>query len=250
MKACRFYDDLTPFYHLIFHDWDESVRKQAGDLDKVIKDKWGQGVNEILDVSCGIGTQAIGLANLGYNLIASDISAQAVERAKTEARRWDVNIDFSVSDMSKAFSHHQRQFDLIISCDNSIPHLLTDGGILAAFQQFFLCARDSGGCIISVRDYEKEITEGTIVKPYGVRESGGARYILFQVWDFNSSIYDMSFYIVEDPGDSPCKTQVMKTKYYAVKIGTLVCLMEQAGFSGVERIDDAFYQTIIVGKKI
>ncbi|RLC12898.1 MAG: hypothetical protein DRI24_16775 [Deltaproteobacteria bacterium] len=39
----------------------------------------------ILDVSCGFGTQSLGLAKLGYQVTVSDISAKAIDRAREEA---------------------------------------------------------------------------------------------------------------------------------------------------------------------
>src|SRR5579859_4697440 len=76
----RFYDD-----HLIFRDWEASIHRQAVALDSVIREFWGQDHRTILDVACGIGTQALGLAQLGYTVIASDLSPNAIDRAKYEA---------------------------------------------------------------------------------------------------------------------------------------------------------------------
>lgn len=53
-----FYAGLTPFYHLIYPDWEGSIRRQAGHLDSVIREIWGSSVSSVLDASCGIGTQA------------------------------------------------------------------------------------------------------------------------------------------------------------------------------------------------
>jgi 2-polyprenyl-3-methyl-5-hydroxy-6-metoxy-1,4-benzoquinol methylase len=130
-----FYDKMAPFYHLIFADWEQSIERQAVQLAQVIQENWGNKVQTILDVSCGIGTQALGLAQLNYQVTASDLSDAAVERAKQEAQKQGLTISFSVADMRQAYSHHQEQFEVVISCDNAVPHLLTDDDILQAFQQ-------------------------------------------------------------------------------------------------------------------
>lgn len=91
--------------------------------------------------------------------------------------------------------HHQRQFDVVISCDNSITHLLTDGDLLLALRQMHDCARPGGGCLLTVRDYEREERGKGLVKPYGVREEGGKRYVLFQVWDFEGEDYGLAMYV-------------------------------------------------------
>jgi hypothetical protein len=44
------------------------------------------------------------------------------ERAQVEARRRDVEIDFSVRDMRAAHDHHGREFLVVIARDNAIPH--------------------------------------------------------------------------------------------------------------------------------
>lgn len=148
----EFYDRMASLYHLIFRDWDESIERQAGQLTDVIRERWGAGAQTILDVSCGIGTQAIGLAKRGFVVTASDLSAGAVARAKDEARRRAVEIDFSVCDMRAAHAHHRRQFDVVISGDNSITHLLDDDELLIALRQMYECARPGGGCLLTVRD--------------------------------------------------------------------------------------------------
>ena len=249
MDLKEFYDKFTPFYHLIYEDWDKSIKRQAAMLDTIIRGNWGDGVSSILDVSCGIGTQSIGLAKLGYQITASDLSPDEVERAKCEAEKRGLTISFSTADMREAFSHHARQFDLVISCDNSVPHLLTDEDILVAFKQFHLCTRSGGGCLISVRDYEKEDLTGQQIRPYGFREENGVRYFIFQVWDPHGPIYDLSIYFVEDKGELECHTHVMRSQYYAIGITRLIELMTKTGFIEVKRLDNQFFQPVIIGTR-
>ena len=82
-------------------------------LDGIIREEWGDNATAILDVSCGIGTQALGLAKLKYDVTASDLSPEAVERAKVEAHKRGITLSFSVADMRDAFKHHGRQFDVV-----------------------------------------------------------------------------------------------------------------------------------------
>jgi SAM-dependent methyltransferase len=245
----RFYDELAPFYHLIFPDWEASVRRQAKALDGVIRERWGDGRLSILDAACGIGTQALGLAALGHRVTASDLSAAEVERAAREARDRGLAIRFSVADMRHLAAHHREQFDLVIACDNAVPHLLTDDEVLAAFGQFFACTRPGGGCLITVRDYDWEDRAGVQVKPYGARDEGGVRYLIWQVWEFRGPVYDLAMYFVADRGGQDCTTRVMRSRFYAVGTGKLMELMRQAGFVQVERLDDRFYQPVLVGRR-
>ncbi len=247
MTVTDFYDRLAPFYHLIYPDWDASIHRQAAALEGIIKARWGRNVQTVLDAACGIGTQALGLAARGYIVTASDLSPVEVARAKHEAAARSLPISFSVGDMRSAYAHHQRQFDVVIACDNSVPHLLTDADLLEAFQQFYACTRPGGGCLISVRDYAAEQHAGLQVKPYGIRIEGHTRYLVFQVWEFHGDIYDLAMYFVEDHGAAEAVTHIMRTQYYAVGSGTLISLLQQAGFQDVQRLDEPFFQPIIVG---
>jgi 2-polyprenyl-3-methyl-5-hydroxy-6-metoxy-1,4-benzoquinol methylase len=74
-----FYDQLAPYYHLVYRDWETGITAYADTLANLIRAHWGEQVKTILDVSCGIGTQAIGLALRGFAVTASDIAPRAIE---------------------------------------------------------------------------------------------------------------------------------------------------------------------------
>ena len=243
-----FYDDLAPLYHLIFPDWDTSIRRQGEELSSIIETQW-PGAQKVLDVSCGIGTQSIALAQNGYTVVASDLSADSIARARREAASRNVAVAFSKSDMRNAYTHHGGGFDVVISVDNSLPHLLTDDDILSALVAMRACAATGGGCLITVRNYELETRDRNIVKPYGTRIENGKRYLPFQVWDFDGDHYDMSLFIIEEElASGKVMTHVMRSRYYAISTQRLLELMRQAGFSNVRRIDGVFYQPVLIGK--
>lgn len=254
-----FYDKLAPFYHIIYGDWNAAIATQATQLSTIIRQHWGTQAQRILDVSCGIGTQAIGLASKGYRVTASDLSRQEIERAKQEAQQRYLDINFSVCDMRNVYHHHQAQFDVVISCDNSIPHLLNDDEISIALKQIYHCTKPGGGCLITLRDYDQEPRGTGIVKPYGVREDAGKRYFVFQVWDFVGEIYDLSMYFVEDDQQSDIanpnitnpnvNTYVMRSQYYAISIDRLMQLMEGAGYCSVTRLNNQYFQPVLIGTR-
>jgi len=247
MSATAFYDGLTPFYHLIYENWESSIERQSIALDSVIRSSAHRPFRSVLDVACGIGTQSLGLAARGYDVTASDISAKAIERARSEAARRVLSVDFSVADMRAAHLHHPNEFDVVLCADNSLPHLLSDQEICAALGEFLLCTKPGGLCIVSVRDYATLERGGVQIKPYGVRVDGKARYVLFQIWTWRDSLYDVSFYIVHDVGGSECHTVVLRSTYYAIAVADLVRLMERAGFANVKRVDNEFFQPLVVG---
>jgi SAM-dependent methyltransferase len=246
-----FYDQLAPFYHLIYEDWKAAIAWQAEYLKNIIQTEWGAPAKSVLDVSCGIGTQSLGLAERGFQVTASDLSPGAVARAQKEAESRNLRISFSVCDMRQLYSHHGGGFDVIISAGNSIPHLLSDSEILLALKEMVACLRPGGGCIITIRQYEQEARGKGILKPFGVREEGDRRYVIFQVWDFEGEQYAFSMYFIEeDKRSGAIETHVMRSRYYAISPDHLLELMEQAGFDEVKRLDDDLsYPATLVGTK-
>jgi 2-polyprenyl-3-methyl-5-hydroxy-6-metoxy-1,4-benzoquinol methylase len=83
-----FYDTLSSHYHLIFKDWQESVQRQGMVLDKLLRRHLGRQNGRVLDCSCGIGTQAIGLALRDWTVTGTDLSAEAVARAPGSRTVW------------------------------------------------------------------------------------------------------------------------------------------------------------------
>lgn len=248
----HYYDELAPFYKLIYPDWNTSVKRQARILDGIIKEFFGEGAKSILDAACGVGTQSLGLAELGYQVSASDISAVEIEEARLVADKRKLDINFRVADMRSVWDNGGKQNDIVIACDNSIPHLLSNDDILQAFRQFYLCTKDDGGCLISVRDYAviERIENGPKIYPRIVHQTENLRQVLFDVWDFSGDQYEITTYIVEDDGTDMPKTRCIRGgRYYCVELSTLERLLRLAGFSRVSIIRERFFQPLLVAEK-
>jgi SAM-dependent methyltransferase len=249
----EYYDRLAPYYKLMLSDWEASVERQAAALDGVIREVLGRdGSKAVLDAACGIGTQSIGLAKLGYAVTASDLSPGSVAQARQEAIRHAVSIDFHTADMRRTWDTFQRTFDVVIACDNAVPHLLDEGQIRLAFDQFYRCTRPGGCCIISVRDYAHiERSQGeTRIYPRLVHPTETGQVVLLDVWRFSGRTYEMTTYIIEDDGGPGAATTVVRGgTYFWVEISTLEELFRQAGFREVNVLRERFFQPLLVAKK-
>ena len=63
-----FYDNLATQYDKLFLDWQATTKEQAEILNRIYQNNGFDNTAKILDCACGIGTQAIGIASLGYNV--------------------------------------------------------------------------------------------------------------------------------------------------------------------------------------
>jgi glycine/sarcosine N-methyltransferase len=124
-KIEEFYEELADYYHLIYEDWDRSIARQATTLNGLLASELGNKPLKVLDCACGIGTQSIGLAQLGHHVVASDLSHAAVRRGEKEARQRNLQIQFQVSDMTSLKEVEASGFDAVIAIDNALPHSVT-----------------------------------------------------------------------------------------------------------------------------
>jgi SAM-dependent methyltransferase len=225
MDVSAFYDQLSSHYHLLFPEGiDRSFEIQGKLFDEIIADTWGS-KKEILDVSCGIRTQAIGLAKRGYTVSAADLSSQAVERARREASQQGVNVQFSVGDMRDASSRGECIFDVVLSADSAIQHLTSEAEILATFKGFYKLCRPGGGCIVTARDFEAEGIKDGLIRPYSVKRSDDSKFIIVQTWEETKPYFRVGMYFIEDIGRPDCTTQAMHSTYLPVSISRLMELL-------------------------
>ena len=89
-----FYDNLASQYDKLFLDWQATTQEQAHILDRIFMANGFDKNANILDCACGIGTQTIGLAAIGYNVTGSDISDGEIAEAKKRAKKNNVSVSF------------------------------------------------------------------------------------------------------------------------------------------------------------
>ena len=132
----RVYDRLASSYQLIFEDWDGSIKRQAAALGAILERECGAARSlRILDCACGIGTQTLGLASLGFTVTACDLSPASVERTRVEAAKRGLNVQLFVADMLDLTEIPDGDFDAVICMDNALPHLENDEELFQAATQ-------------------------------------------------------------------------------------------------------------------
>lgn len=248
MSVQAFYDGLAPLYHLVYENWESTVARQGAALASLIGEHWGPGARTVLDGAVGIGTQALGLLARGFQVTGADLSYAAVKRAVREAAARQLPLACVVADF-RALPVRSKAVDVVIVCDNALPHLETPGDITTALGEWLRCARPGGGCLLSMRDYGSPPPSGTIeVRPYGERAWAGRRYQLRQVWTWRGPRYDLSFEITPVGGGEDSAT-ILKGSYLAIPVAQVAELMSAVGFQDVRRVDDRFFQPVLVGTR-
>jgi SAM-dependent methyltransferase len=247
--SAEFYDDLAPYYHLIYDDWEQAIAQQGASLARLLQRHGVMPGQEVLDATCGIGTQTIGLLQHEYRVTASDLSAGAIARLRAELARRGLQTTTRLDDIRRLQHAAPGSFAALISCDNSIPHLLDDGQILQAMRSCLRALRPGGTAIFSVRDYANIPRRNPDLRLHAMRRQGATRELAYQLWEWEGDQYELRMYFTRDDGAGGCETHVFRGRYYAVTIARLLELMAEAGYVGTQRLDGEYFQPLLVGSR-
>jgi len=246
-----FYDDLAEHYHLIFEDWSRSIERQAGVLGPLLENKLARGPLKILDCACGIGTQAIGMAQRGHTVIASDLSKAAVRRAAREARKLGLDIKFHVADMRDLSVLPKSDFDAVLVGDNSLPHLLSDEDLRQALESISIRLKPGGVLLATIRDYDSLLSTRPSFQGPAFYSEKETRRIVHQVWDWDGNEYEVHLYLTWKSA-SLWTSKHYASRYRAITRAELTQSLESHGFNEVEWLmpeATTFYQPIVLARK-
>jgi glycine/sarcosine N-methyltransferase len=243
----RFYDDFAADYHLAYGGkWESAVERQASALDRLIRDLLPD-AGSVLDCSCGIGTQAIGLARLGYRVVGTDLSAGEIERARREAQRLGVRASFFTADF-RDLSGVGQTFDVVISCDNAVPHLLKGSDVPKALAQMRAKLRPGGLLVITMRDFDSALAERPPVAP-PVVIPGSPRRVLVRLhdWDEDQPCYTVRYIVLTENKGGGWAAREHVMRYRAITRAELAAAAEDAGFKDIAWPAD---RTVVGGQQV
>ncbi|MBE6949020.1 MAG: class I SAM-dependent methyltransferase [Ruminococcaceae bacterium] len=237
-------------YDKLFLDWQATTHEQALILSKLFRENGFDDTVQILDCACGIGTQAIGLAALGYNVTASDISDGEIAEAKKRAEKNDLKIRFEHADFCALSETFSEQFDIIIAMDNALPHMLSSTALENAVKSIANQVKEDGIFVGSIRDYDALLIDKPPYSPPYIHKTDKGRRVSFQTWDWNEDHYKLTQYIIDD--SEILIISKFECEYRATRRQELTNLLLSNGCSEVMwkfPEETGFYQPIVVAKK-
>ncbi len=151
LSETEFYDRLADFFD-VMTDWQSRLAVELPFLEATFA---RHNVQSVLDCACGTGGHAIALAQRGYRVTGSDISAQMIARAQANAQRAGVTIPFAVARFQDLYATFNAPFDAVLCLGNSFPHVLTDTAALESVLNMRGCLRSGGVLILHNLNYDK-----------------------------------------------------------------------------------------------
>ena len=245
-----FYDSMASQYDRFYQDWQTAARREAEFLRGVFEKNGFDRSASVLDCACGVGTQAIGLASLGYAVTGSDISAGELAEAEKKARENGVTVRFKQADFRALSEVFAERFDIVIAMDNALPHMLSAADLARAVESIAGRLREGGLFVASIRDYDLLLKEKPAFSAPYVHKTAQGQRVLFQTWDWQGENYKFIQYIIDD--EETARISRFECEYRATRREELTGLLRAGGCREVSWLmpeETGFYQPVVAARK-
>ena len=245
-----FYDSMAAQYDKLFQDWQATTREQAEILDRLFREYGYARTARVLDCACGIGTQSLGLAALGYEVTASDISEGELAEARQRAAKNGLQIRFARADFCALSDTFTERFDIVIAMDNALPHMLTGQALGTAVKSIVGRLKADGIFVASIRDYDSLLANKPPYSPPYIHKTEKGQRVSFQTWDWQDENYRLTQYIIED--EETLRISKFVCEYRATRREELTRLLRDKGCREVAwkyPEETGFYQPIVVARR-
>jgi SAM-dependent methyltransferase len=139
------YGDAAEWFDALFDDANQLSTLEASSLDAIFKTA---GVQAVLDCACGTGIQALGLAELGYDVCASDISTRMLRQLRDKAAERRLAIPSRRQDFRFLSRWPGRKFDAVICCGASVTLVPRREEMAASLARMVAVVSGNGGLVV------------------------------------------------------------------------------------------------------
>ena len=186
-----------------------------------------------LDAACGTGLHAIALAQLGVTVTAADLSPEMLAQARENSAAAGGQIHWVEAAMEKLEPAVAGPFDLILCLGNSLPHLLDDQALAAAFTGFRHLLAPGGHLLLQIINYEPVLAAQRRI--VALNREAEREFIRF--YDFGGSL--LRFNILEiDWSQQPPAHRLQSVPLNPWRLAGLQPALDAAGFSAISLYGD------------
>ncbi|MEL6403388.1 MAG: class I SAM-dependent methyltransferase [Chloroflexota bacterium] len=247
-----FYDAIAEYYPYFYKDWETKLEREGLSLRSIFRKK---GVVRVLVTACGVGTQAIPLAKLGFEVVATDPSKGMLDKAQeiAQERGVDENIEFAQASFEELLDVVEGPFDAIVCKGNALPHLVTDEAIETALLIFHELLRPGGTLVLGMRDFDPFMEHRPRFLPgFDHVDDDGNEFISFEIWEYEEGppmVATQNLYLVK--GKAPNLETVKHTaKFRPLSVDEAKVVLMELGFEDFGEYPDRWEQVVHVRKPL
>ncbi|MFC2036351.1 class I SAM-dependent methyltransferase [Chloroflexota bacterium] len=224
MSQVPLYDALGADYDR-FVNWEGRLAHELPFLDRNFRE---QGVQRVLDAACGTGRHAIALAQRGYRVMGTDLSAVMIERAVENAAEVGQEVSFRVAGLGEAATLGET-FDAVLCLGNSLPHLLSSSAVVETVTDFATVLRPGGLLVIQNRNFDRVCAERErFMSPQSYRD-GDREWLFVRFYDFYEETITFNMMRLRRT-EQGWKQDVQSTELRPILLDELAAALTEAGF--------------------
>lgn len=183
--------------------------------------------SKLLDMACGEGSLAVGMAKLGYQVTGIDQSHKMIDLAKERANQADVDVTFLVEDMRSL--HFNGEFRLVTCFFDSLNYLLTIRDLQDAFNGAYRALQPGGFFIFDMNTIYGLSVDWMREETYIQNEAKDFIEIHRQSYDYENQIATMDVTIFMEHG--ACWERIDEThRERGYPIADIQFLLNETGF--------------------
>ncbi|MGA7410404.1 MAG: class I SAM-dependent methyltransferase [Bryobacteraceae bacterium] len=228
------YDAFAMDYHWLYSDHVSSGKPALEENDDVLRDIGPKA--RILDCSCGIGTFAVALAKIGYEVSGSDGSPGMIEQASLAVKNAGADVPLKCCTWQDLPAHFTDPFDLVFCLGNSIGHTRNGEEMFRSVQGIRAVLRSGGKLVIQSLNWDQIRKEKTRLTHFQWRERAGRRCLPIYVWNFPERFEDahtIEVLLVFDFGGT-VSLRSYPIVYYPFRVEELIERLRCAGFTNIQ----------------
>lgn len=244
-----FYDAIAEYYPYFYRNWETQLQREGLGLRAIFRDN---DIRRVLDASCGAGTQAVSLAELGFDVVAADPSAGMLRKARETAQDYGVydRLTFHQADFLRLPDVVDGPFDAVVSKGNALPHLLLDEEIERTLEIFYELLRPRGLLVIGMRDFGPFMESRPRFIPGFINSDEKSEFITFDVWEWEDGppvIATQNLFIVKGDGVDygAMKRQVM---FRPLSTDEVKVVLLEVGFEAISDQPDRTERVLVARK--
>lgn len=158
-------------------DWKEREKAEGDFFQKILTEN---NCKSVIDIATGTGYHAITLAQKNFNVTGIDSSSEMIKKSKSNAIKYNVNINFNKVDWKDLDTQINTKFDAVICLGSSFPHLRTKKDREGVLSKINSILNDDGILIIDHRNFDSLIS--------GNFSNKGNQYYCGKKFDINACL--------------------------------------------------------------
>lgn len=215
-----FYDEASSFYDSMI-EFDKNLEIRLASLKNIFNR-----TGFVADIGCGTGLDSIALAVNGNTVFSFDPSSKMLDKAKLNAQKYSVNINFIKSPIQSINEQYFSKFDFVVSLGNTFANI--EGSIIySTIQRIYDMLVKNGEVLIHILNYHLILEKNERI--VSIKEA--ERYWFIRYYDFLTS--QINFNILCFEKSNPANFKLLTTQIFGYKYDLLAKVFDSVGFKEI-----------------